>query len=83
MFSGRFVDAKEALALGLLDEMVAPDAVYDAAVDWAQRFVDVPAQALAAAKAAITTAPPRVSGGSTSTRSAQRTERFVASDSGR
>ena len=32
VFSGRFVDAKEALALGLIDEMVAPDAVYDAAV---------------------------------------------------
>ena len=26
VFSGRFVDAKEALALGLIDEMVAPDA---------------------------------------------------------
>jgi enoyl-CoA hydratase len=32
VFSGRFVDAKEALALGLIDQMVAPDAVYDAAV---------------------------------------------------
>lgn len=52
-FSGRFVDAKEALAIGLLDEMVAPDAVYDAAADWASRFVDAPGLALAAAKAAI------------------------------
>ena len=51
MFSGRFVDAKEALALGLIDEMVAPDAVYDAAVAWAERFVDHPPQVLAAAKA--------------------------------
>ena len=53
MFSGRFVDAEEALALGLVDEMVAPDHVYDAAVAWARRFVDVPAQVLAAAKAAL------------------------------
>jgi enoyl-CoA hydratase len=51
VFSGRFVDAKEALALGLIDEMVAPDGVYDAAVAWAQRFGDHPPQALAAAKA--------------------------------
>ncbi len=53
VFSGRFVDAKEALALGLIDEMVAPDAVYDAALAWAQRFVDYPPQVLAAAKAAF------------------------------
>ncbi len=52
-FSGRFVDAREALAIGLLDEMVAPDAVYDAAADWAGRFVTMPSAALAAAKAAI------------------------------
>ena len=53
VFSGRFVDAKEALALGLIDEMVAPDSVYDAAVAWAERFVDSPPRALAAAKAGI------------------------------
>jgi enoyl-CoA hydratase len=53
VFSGRFVDAKEALALGLIDEMVAPDGVYDAAVAWAQRFGDYPPQVLAAAKAAF------------------------------
>jgi enoyl-CoA hydratase len=53
VFSGRFIDAKEALALGLIDEMVAPDAVYDAAVAWAQRFGDYPPQVLAAAKAAF------------------------------
>ena len=52
-FSGRFVDAREALAIGLLDEMVAPDAVYDAAADWAGRFAAMPAAALGAAKAAI------------------------------
>ncbi|HZA10592.1 enoyl-CoA hydratase [Mycobacterium sp.] len=53
VFSGRFVDAEEALAIGLLDEMVAPDNVYDAAADWAARFVGGPSDALAAAKAAI------------------------------
>lgn len=52
-FSGRFFDAEEALALGLIDEMVAPDGVYEAAIGWARRFVDTPAQALAAAKASI------------------------------
>ena len=53
VFSGRFFDAEEALALGLIDEMVAPDDVYDAAAAWARRFLDGPAQALAAAKAGI------------------------------
>jgi enoyl-CoA hydratase len=51
VFSGRFIDAKEAKALGLIDEMVPPDGVYDTAVAWAQRFVDYPPQVLAAAKA--------------------------------
>jgi enoyl-CoA hydratase len=53
VFSGRFIDAKEALALGLIDEMVAPDGVYDAALAWAKRFLDYPPQVLAAAKAAF------------------------------
>jgi len=52
-FSGRFVDAKEALALGLVDELVAPDDVFDAAAAWAGRFVDAPPAALAGAKALI------------------------------
>ncbi|MCV7279788.1 enoyl-CoA hydratase [Mycolicibacterium flavescens] len=51
VFSGRFIDAKEASALGLIDQMVAPDGVYDAALAWAERFVEHPPQALAAAKA--------------------------------
>ncbi|ORV88257.1 enoyl-CoA hydratase [Mycolicibacterium iranicum] len=53
VFSGRFVDAREALELGLIDEMVAPDGVYDAALAWAKRFVDYPPQVLAAAKASF------------------------------
>jgi enoyl-CoA hydratase len=53
VYSGRFFDAEEALALGLIDDMVAPDGVYDAAAAWAGRFVDGPRYALAAAKAGI------------------------------
>lgn len=53
VFSGRFFAAEEALALGLIDEMVAPDDVYDAAVAWARRFLDGPPHALAAAKVGI------------------------------
>ncbi|MDT5229947.1 MAG: enoyl-CoA hydratase [Mycobacterium sp.] len=53
VYSGRFFDAEEALALGLIDDMVAPDGVYDTAAAWAGRFVDGPQYALAAAKAGI------------------------------
>ncbi|MEB3034285.1 enoyl-CoA hydratase [[Mycobacterium] nativiensis] len=52
-YSGRFFDAEEALALGLVDEMVAPDGVYDAAIGWAARFVDASPAAMAAAKVSI------------------------------
>jgi enoyl-CoA hydratase len=52
-FSGRFVGPQEALKLGLVDELVAPDDVYDAALAWANRFADAPAGAVAAAKALI------------------------------
>jgi enoyl-CoA hydratase len=50
VFSGRFVDAEEAAAIGLVEELVAPDSVYDAARARAGRFVDAPALAVAAAK---------------------------------
>jgi enoyl-CoA hydratase len=53
VYSGRFFDAEEAQTLALIDDMVAPDNVYDAAVAWAGRFVDGPRYALAAAKAGI------------------------------
>ena len=53
IFTGRFVGAEEALAIGLVDEVVAPDEVYNAARKWAAQFVNGPARALAAAKAAI------------------------------
>ncbi len=53
VFSGRFVDAEEALQLGLIDEMVAPDDVYDCATAWARRFLDGLWGARAVAKAGI------------------------------
>lgn len=52
-FSGRFVGAEEALELRLVDELVAPDHVYEEAVAWANRFADAPAAALAGVKALI------------------------------
>lgn len=53
VYTGRFVDAQEALVLGLVDEVVAPDDVYSAAQHWAGQFVGGPVLAYAAAKAAI------------------------------
>ncbi|BCI52511.1 putative enoyl-CoA hydratase echA17 [Mycolicibacterium litorale] len=53
VFSGRFVGAEEAHALGLIDELAAPDGVYDAAVAWGKRFSAHPPEVLAAAKAAF------------------------------
>ncbi len=53
IFTGRYVEADEARALGLVDEVVAPDDVYVAARRWAAQFDGAPALALAAAKAAI------------------------------
>jgi enoyl-CoA hydratase/carnithine racemase len=53
IYTGRLVQAEEALRIGLVDEVVAPDDVYAAAWRWAAQFVAGPARALAAAKAAI------------------------------
>lgn len=53
VFSGRFVGAEEARALGLIEELTTPDGVYDGALAWARRFGDRPAGVLAAAKAAF------------------------------
>ena len=53
VYSGRFVDAAEALAIGLVDKVVAPDDVYTAAVELVAKYVNGPALALRAAKAAI------------------------------
>jgi enoyl-CoA hydratase len=53
VFSGRFVGADEALQIGLVDRVVAPDDVYDAAVEMVSRYANGPAYALRAAKEAI------------------------------
>ncbi len=53
IFSGRFVAAEEALAIGLVDKVVAPDDVYSAARELVSRYVGGPAYALRAAKEAI------------------------------
>ena len=45
--------AEEALELGLIDEMGAPDGVYDAALARARRFLEAPAHVLAGAKGMI------------------------------
>ncbi|AHH16774.1 enoyl-CoA hydratase/isomerase family protein [Nocardia nova SH22a] len=50
VYTGRFVEAEEAAALGLVDEVVAPDDVLAAALRWARQFTGGPARALAAAK---------------------------------
>ena len=53
VFTGRFVAAEEALRIGLVDKVVAPDQLYDEAVTWASGFSQGPAYALRAAKEAI------------------------------
>jgi enoyl-CoA hydratase/carnithine racemase len=53
IYTGRFVDAQEALEIGLVDAVVPAAEVYAAAVAMAQKFAKGPALAMAAAKAAI------------------------------
>ena len=53
IFTGRMVDAGEALGLGLVDEVVPASDVYSTAVRMAASYGYGPALALAAAKAAI------------------------------
>ena len=52
-FTGRFVGAEEALRIGLVDQVVPAEEVYDAARAWAGQFVTGAAYALRAAKEAI------------------------------
>ena len=53
VFTGRFVDAAEALQLGLVDVVVGADEVYPTAQAMAAKFARGPALALRAAKLAI------------------------------
>ncbi|RJQ69951.1 enoyl-CoA hydratase/isomerase family protein [Pseudonocardiaceae bacterium YIM PH 21723] len=53
VYTGRFVEADEAVRIGMVDEVVPPDDVYQAARSWAGQFTSGPARALAAAKGAI------------------------------
>ena len=53
VYSGRFVDAEEARAIGLVDDVVPDEEVYAAARGMAARYVNGPAFALRAAKEAI------------------------------
>ena len=53
IFSGRFVKAEEALAIGLVDRVVPADEVYAEAVAWAKQFTGAASYAVRAAKEAI------------------------------
>jgi enoyl-CoA hydratase/carnithine racemase len=53
IFTGRFVDAAEALAIGLVDRVVPDEEVYDAARGLVARYATGPALALRAAKQAV------------------------------
>jgi enoyl-CoA hydratase len=53
IFSGRFLDCNEALAIGLVDVVVPQDQVYAKAVEIATRYARGPLVALRAAKIAI------------------------------
>jgi enoyl-CoA hydratase/carnithine racemase len=53
IFTGRFVAADEALAIGLVDRVVPAAEVYDAAVAWAGQFSNAASYAVRAAKETI------------------------------
>ncbi len=53
IFTGRFVQAQEALAIGLVDSLVPADQVHAEAVAWARQFSGAAAYALRAAKESI------------------------------
>jgi enoyl-CoA hydratase/carnithine racemase len=53
IFTGRFVKAEEALAIGLVDRLVPADQVYAEAVAWARQFSKAAALAVRAAKESV------------------------------
>ncbi|HZD78909.1 MAG TPA: enoyl-CoA hydratase-related protein [Actinomycetota bacterium] len=56
IYTGRRVSADEALAIGLVDRVFAPDEVYPAALEEAARYAEGPSLALRAAKMAVNAA---------------------------
>jgi enoyl-CoA hydratase/carnithine racemase len=53
IFTGRFVPAEEALAIGLVDRVVPAAQVYDEAVAWARQFAGAASYAVRSAKESI------------------------------
>ncbi|HEX4191403.1 MAG TPA: enoyl-CoA hydratase-related protein [Marmoricola sp.] len=53
IFTGRFVKADEALAIGLVDRLVPAEEVYSTALAWAGQFANAATYAVRAAKEAI------------------------------
>lgn len=53
IYTGRFVEAEEALAIGLVDRVVPAADLYDEALAWARQFAGAATYALRAAKEAI------------------------------
>lgn len=53
IFTGRFVKADEALAIGMVDQLHPADEVYTRAVEWAGQFAGAASFALRAAKEAV------------------------------
>jgi enoyl-CoA hydratase/carnithine racemase len=53
VFTGRFVKADEALAIGLVDRLVPAESVYEEALTWAKQFSHAAAYALRAAKESV------------------------------
>jgi enoyl-CoA hydratase/carnithine racemase len=53
IFSGRHLDAQEALAIGLADRVVPAAEVYSTALEWARSYAEGPTYAIRAAKEAV------------------------------
>ncbi|NYD41305.1 enoyl-CoA hydratase/isomerase family protein [Nocardioides panaciterrulae] len=53
IFTGRFVKAEEALAIGMVDRVLPADRVYDEAVAWATQFSGAASYAIRAAKECV------------------------------
>ena len=56
IFTGRFIKADEALAIGMVDRVLPADEVYDAAVAWARQFANAAPWACGPPRSASTAA---------------------------